>query len=56
MGGVAITFGGAVTTVRRPGDRHPWIDPPTVAQPGTIAASRPSRSTVAKAVYSSATP
>lgn len=55
-GGVAITFGGAVTTVRRPGDRHPWIDPPTVAQPGTIAAIRPSRSTVAKAVYSSATP
>ena len=56
-GGVAVVFAsGRVTTVRDPGDRHPWSDPPTLPQPGTIAATSRSRSTVAKAVYSSATP
>ena len=57
-GGVAVTIGtGRIVTVRDPGDRHPWIDPPTVGgQQRTIAASSRSTSTVAKAVYSSATP
>ncbi|WP_245739154.1 ComEC/Rec2 family competence protein [Sphingomonas rubra] len=56
-GGVAVTFaGGWVTTVRDPADRHPWLVPPPVDQPGTMAASSRSMSTVAKAVYSSATP
>jgi competence protein ComEC len=56
-GGVAVVFAsGRVTTVRDPADRHPWSDPPTLPQPGTMAATSRSRSTVAKAVYSSATP
>ncbi|WP_240883950.1 ComEC/Rec2 family competence protein [Sphingomonas sp. SFZ2018-12] len=42
-GGVAIAFGaGRVTTVRRPGDRHPWLDPATVQRPRVT--SRPRRS------------
>ncbi|WP_156444691.1 ComEC/Rec2 family competence protein, partial [Sphingomonas sp. CCH20-B6] len=42
-GGVAIAFGaGRVTTVRRPGDRHPWLDPATVQPPRVT--SRPRRS------------
>jgi competence protein ComEC len=33
-GGVSVTFaGGQVTTVRQPGDRHPWIDPPRLPSP-----------------------
>lgn len=60
-GGVTVTFAdGRVATVRDPDDRHPWLSPPTLAssgpQPRTIAATSRSRSTVAKAVYSSATP
>lgn len=32
-GGVAITLGGPVRTVRRAGDRHPWLTPPRVMPP-----------------------
>ena len=32
-GGVAISFGGALSTVRRPGDAHPWVSPSTVMPP-----------------------
>ncbi len=40
-GGVAIAFGaGRVTTVRRPGDRHPWLDPATVQPPRVTSRSR----------------
>jgi len=42
-GGVAITpSAGWVRTVRQPGDRHPWIDPPTVIppQPGNTHSDR----------------
>ena len=33
-GGVAVTFAtGRVTTVRAPGDAHPWVSPPTLPSP-----------------------
>jgi competence protein ComEC len=32
-GGVAITLGGPVRTVRRAGDRHPWLSPAKVMPP-----------------------
>lgn len=36
-GGVSVTLNeGVVRTVRRPGDRHPWIAPPTVMPPRAV--------------------